>query len=64
MCCTSNLGIQIFEAREEGAKRVIVQIVSAALVCTSGNSALQYSQQTKLMNILDSLNPKNILTTN
>ena len=36
MCCTSNLGIEIFEAREEGAKCVIIQRVSAALVCTLG----------------------------
>ena len=36
MCCTSNLGLERFEAMEEGAKRIIIQRVSAALVCTLG----------------------------
>ena len=64
MCCTSSLGNENFESREEGDKRVIMQRVYATLVCTLGNSALQYIQKTKLVNILDSLNPKNILTEN
>ena len=36
MYCTSSLGLEIFEARAEGAKSVIVQRVSTALVCTLG----------------------------
>ena len=36
ICFTSNIGLEIFEAKEEGDKRVIVQIFFAALVCTSG----------------------------
>ena len=36
MCCTSNLRLESFEARVEGAKHVIIQIISLALVCNSG----------------------------
>ena len=41
MCFTSNLGLEIFEAWVEGTKRVIVQRISAALVCTSGEFSFE-----------------------
>ena len=46
MCFTSYLGLESFEAKAEGAERVIVQKVFVTLVCTQGNYALQYSQPT------------------